>query len=237
MSEKFTVGLIQLRCSPDPKENLNRTIAAIRDAAKRGAQIVCLEELFRSQYFCREENHECFDLAEPIPGPTTETLGKIAGELGVVIVASLFERRAKLCYYHNTRCRGARRRRPPGWAFAYRRDAVHSRRSALLRKVLRYTPGDDLGVPKASTIAAPRAHRHADLLGPVVPRRRATGQLTRREHSFLSHGYRLASVGKSRSTAPAQAGRLANHPARARHRQWNFLSPPSIALGFRRPGR
>src|SRR5256885_17167761 len=101
MNEKFTVGLIQRKCSTDARENLERTIAAIRDAAKRGARIICTQELFLTQYFCREENHDCFDLAEPIPGPTTEALGKIAAELKIVIVASLFERRAA-GLYHNT---------------------------------------------------------------------------------------------------------------------------------------
>ena len=101
MSEKLTVGLLQRKCSPDSAANLAGTIQAIREAAKRGAQIVCLEELFRSQYFCREENAERFDLAEPIPGPTTEALSKVARELSVVIVASIFERRAA-GLYHNT---------------------------------------------------------------------------------------------------------------------------------------
>jgi N-carbamoylputrescine amidase len=101
MHEKLIIGLLQRRCSVDPAENLARTILGIREAAKRGAQVICLEELFRSQYFCREENHDCFDLAEPIPGPSTEALGSLAGELGVVIVASLFERRAA-GLYHNT---------------------------------------------------------------------------------------------------------------------------------------
>jgi len=96
MSEKLTVGLLQRKCSTDPAANFARTVEAIREAAKRGAQIICLEELFRSQYFCREENAERFDLAEPIPGPTTQALSKLARELGVVIVASIFE------LYHNT---------------------------------------------------------------------------------------------------------------------------------------
>ena len=73
----------------------------IREAAAGGAQIVCLEELFRSQYFCREENHDLFALAESIPGPTTQTLGKLARELRIVIIASLFERRSA-GFYHNT---------------------------------------------------------------------------------------------------------------------------------------
>ena len=101
MSEKLTVGLLQRKCSTDPGANFAGTVEAIREAAKRGGQIICLEELFRSQYFCREENAERFDLAEPIPGPTTEALSKLARELGVVIVASIFERRAA-GLYHNT---------------------------------------------------------------------------------------------------------------------------------------
>src|SRR5690349_18137814 len=101
MGEKLTVGLLQLKCSTDPAANLARTIDAIREAAKRGAQIVCLEELFRSQYFCREENPDNFDLAEPIPGPTTEALSKLARQLEIVIIASIFERRAA-GLYHNT---------------------------------------------------------------------------------------------------------------------------------------
>jgi N-carbamoylputrescine amidase len=101
MAGKFRVGLVQMSCSVDPNENLEKAIWRIREAAGRGAQVICLQELFRSQYFCREENAELFALAEPIPGPTTETLGRIARELQVVIVASLFERRAA-GLYHNT---------------------------------------------------------------------------------------------------------------------------------------
>ena len=101
MGEKLTVGLLQLKCSTDPAANLARTIEAMREAAKRGAQIVCLEELFRSQYFCREENPDNFDLAESIPGPTTEALSKLARQLEIVIIASIFERRAA-GLYHNT---------------------------------------------------------------------------------------------------------------------------------------
>jgi N-carbamoylputrescine amidase len=101
MSEKLTVGLLQRQCSKDPAANLAGTVEAIREASKRGAQIVCLEELFRSQYFCREENADNFDLAESIPGPTTEALSKLARQLDVVIIASIFERRAA-GLYHNT---------------------------------------------------------------------------------------------------------------------------------------
>jgi N-carbamoylputrescine amidase len=101
MADKFTIGLIQMTCSTDPRENLAKVEARIREAASRGAQIICTQELFRSQYFCREENADLFDLAEPIPGPTTESLAKLARSLGVVIIGSLFERRAA-GIYHNT---------------------------------------------------------------------------------------------------------------------------------------
>jgi N-carbamoylputrescine amidase len=96
-----SLGLVQMRCTLDPEENLRKAIRGLREAAQRGAQIVCLQELFRSQYFCQTEDHRHFALAEPIPGPSTVSLGQIAGELGVVIVASLFEKRAA-GLYHNT---------------------------------------------------------------------------------------------------------------------------------------
>jgi N-carbamoylputrescine amidase len=95
------IGLVQMSCSPDPAENANKAEAMIRQAAARGAKIVCLQELFLTQYFCQVEDHKYFQFAEEIPGPTTNRLGKTAGELGVVIVASLFERRAA-GLYHNT---------------------------------------------------------------------------------------------------------------------------------------
>jgi N-carbamoylputrescine amidase len=95
------IGVIQMRCSLDPSENLENAIALIRDAAAQGAQIICLPELFKTVYFCQEENHKYFQYAEPIPGPTTERLSALAKELQVVIVASLFERRAA-GLYHNT---------------------------------------------------------------------------------------------------------------------------------------
>jgi len=98
---KTTVGLIQMRCSADPKANLDAVVARIREAAGRGARIVCTQELFRTPYFCQEEKTDTFDLAEPIPGPTTEVLSALAAELGVVVVASLFEWRMA-GVYHNT---------------------------------------------------------------------------------------------------------------------------------------
>ena len=98
---KFSVGLVQMRCSADPRENLEKAISRIREARKLGAQIVCLQELFLTRYFCQSEDQSKFDLAEAVPGPTTDALGKVAREEKVVIVASLFERRAA-GLYHNT---------------------------------------------------------------------------------------------------------------------------------------
>src|SRR5713101_6580499 len=95
------VGLIQMACSRDPGENLAKAEWRIREAAGKGAQIICLQELFRSQYFCHEEDARLFDLAESIPGPTTGALAGLARDLKVVIIASLFERRAA-GVYHNT---------------------------------------------------------------------------------------------------------------------------------------
>jgi N-carbamoylputrescine amidase len=101
VTDKFRIGLVQMACGPDPEANFERAVEKIREAARQGAQIVCTQELFRSQYFCREEDARLFDLAEPIPGHSTDRLGPLAAELGVVIVASLFERRAA-GLYHNT---------------------------------------------------------------------------------------------------------------------------------------
>src|SRR5438270_9185168 len=95
------VGLVQMACAPAPAVNMKKALARINEAAKRGAQIVCLQELFRSQYFCQTEDIELFQLAETIPGPTTEALAKVARLRQVVIVASLFEKRAA-GVYHNT---------------------------------------------------------------------------------------------------------------------------------------
>jgi len=100
-ADVVTVGLVQMSCAPQPEANHKKAIARINDAAKRGAQIVCLQELFRSQYFCQTEDIQLFKLAETIPGPTTEKLAKVARQRKIVIVASLFEKRAA-GIYHNT---------------------------------------------------------------------------------------------------------------------------------------
>lgn len=99
--KKFTVGLVQMAMSEDADDNLDRAVAKVEEAANLGAQVICLPELFRSQYFCQREDAELFDLAESIPGPSTEALGKVAKAKKVTVVASLFERRA-VGLYHNT---------------------------------------------------------------------------------------------------------------------------------------
>ena len=100
-SSEVTLGLIQTSCSADPSENLKKTLAAADRAAKAGARIICTQELFRSQYFCQSEDHKNFDLAEPVPGPSTAAFQKLAKKHGTVVIASLFEKRAA-GVYHNT---------------------------------------------------------------------------------------------------------------------------------------
>lgn len=96
-----SLGIIQTSCGPDPEKNFSQAAERIREAAGKGAQIICLEELFCFWYFCQREDVECFDLAEPIPGPITDRLSELSQELNVVIVASVFERRTA-GIYHNT---------------------------------------------------------------------------------------------------------------------------------------
>ncbi|HEX4342952.1 MAG TPA: carbon-nitrogen hydrolase [Verrucomicrobiae bacterium] len=100
-SSTVTLGLIQSTCSADSAANLKRTLALAEQAAKRGAQIICTQELFRSQYFCQSEDYENFKLAEKIPGPSTDAFCKLAKKYKVVVIASLFEKRAA-GVYHNT---------------------------------------------------------------------------------------------------------------------------------------
>jgi len=100
-AEKFRVALVQMSCGPAPEENLRHALDMVREAAERGAQVVCLPELFQTQYFCQREDASLFDLAEPIPGATTAKLSDTAKTLRIVLIASLFERRAA-GVYHNT---------------------------------------------------------------------------------------------------------------------------------------
>lgn len=98
---KIKVGLIQSTASEDPRENLDKAIRNIRETAARGAQVICQQELFLTPYFCQKEDASLFQLAEPVPGPTTEALSQLCAELGCVLITSLFEKRAA-GIYHNT---------------------------------------------------------------------------------------------------------------------------------------
>lgn len=102
MSGLIRIAAIQQTCSPNVAENLDHTCAAIETAAKQGANVICLQELFSSRYFCQTEDHRWFDLAEPIPGPTSTRLSNLAAQLKVVIVAGLFERRAPGVYHNSS---------------------------------------------------------------------------------------------------------------------------------------
>ena len=99
--KRYTIALVQMAMSADPAANLEKAIAKVAEARAAGAALVCLPELFRSQYFCQREDHASFDLAEPVPGPTTDALGRVAKETRAVVIASVFERRAA-GLYHNT---------------------------------------------------------------------------------------------------------------------------------------
>src|SRR5262245_36416898 len=142
----FTVGLIQMRCSVDPGDNLRQAAALLRQAAGRGAQVACLPELFRTHDFCQAEDPARFDLAEPIPGPTTEALAQLARELSLVVVGSIFERRTA-GVYHNTAvvldADGALRGR-------YRK--MHIPDDPLYYEKYYFTPGD-LGFSACDTAA------------------------------------------------------------------------------------
>src|SRR5262249_34330267 len=100
-AKKFSIGLVQMSCSNDPKSNLEKAVARVEEAARAGAEVICLPELFRSQYFCQKEDVATFDLAEAVPGPSTEALSKAAKANRVAVIAPVFERRAA-GIYHNS---------------------------------------------------------------------------------------------------------------------------------------
>jgi len=146
-SETVKVGLVQMRCEEEPAANLERAVAGVEEAAGRGAQIVCLPELFRSRYFCQREDSRNFDLAEAVPGPSTEVLAKLAAERGVTLVASLFERR-DAGLYHNTAVTIDADGRIAG---RYRK--MHIPDDPLYYEKFYFTPGD-LGFQAVATRAA-----------------------------------------------------------------------------------
>jgi N-carbamoylputrescine amidase len=141
---RFRIGLVQMRCSPDPDANLATAVARVREAAARGAQAVCLPELFRSPYFCQREDHASFALAEPVPGPTTNALAGAAREAGVVVVAPVFERRAAGVYHNSAAVLDA----DGALRGLYRK--MHVPDDPLYYEKFYFTPGD-LGFPAFDT--------------------------------------------------------------------------------------
>ncbi|MCL6544418.1 MAG: carbon-nitrogen hydrolase [Bryobacteraceae bacterium] len=142
--KRFRIGLIQMSCGPDPAENLAKASWRIREAAGQGAQVICLQELFRTPYFCRQESAELFRLAEPIPGPTTESLAALARELGVVMVAPVFERRGPGMYHNSAAVLDA----DGALLGVYRK--MHIPEDPLYFEKFYFTPGDT-GVPSFQT--------------------------------------------------------------------------------------
>jgi len=153
MAKTFTVGLVQMACAADPQENLQRALARVEEAARAGAQVVCLPELFRSRYFPQREDAASFDLAEPVPGPTTEAMAQAAKKLGVVIIAPVFERRAAGVYHNSAAVLDADGR----LAGLYRK--MHIPDDPAYYEKFYFTPGD-LGFPAFDT----RVGRFATLI-------------------------------------------------------------------------
>ncbi len=130
------IALVQMRCSMNPAENVDKAISFIRKAASQGAKIVSLQELFTIQYFCQKEDHKYFAFAEEIPGPTSKRLSEVAKELGVVIVASLFEKRAAGLYHNTAAVIDA------DGAFLGRYRKMHIPDDPLFYEKFYFTPGD-----------------------------------------------------------------------------------------------
>jgi N-carbamoylputrescine amidase len=143
-NDKFVIGLLQMRSTKDAAENLERAGDKIREAAKRGAQIVCMHELFLGEYFCRKEDPALFDLAQAVPGPATEALAKIAKKNKVAIVASLFERRAAGIYHNTCAVLDA------DGTFLGKYRKMHIPDDPLYYEKFYFTPGD-LGFPNFDT--------------------------------------------------------------------------------------
>jgi N-carbamoylputrescine amidase len=144
MQQRFIMGLVQMACTPDPQDNLRRAELRVGEAAEQGAEVVCLPELFRTQYFCQREDAALFDLAEPVPGPSTQALGRIAKAKQVVVIAPIFERRAAGVYYNSAAIIDA----DGGVAGIYRK--MHIPDDPGYYEKFYFTPGD-LGFPAFDT--------------------------------------------------------------------------------------
>ncbi len=191
---QVSLALLQMNCTVAKQPNVDKALARIAEAAAAGAQIVCLQELFAGHYFCQSEDHARFAEAEPIPGPVSEALSAAAREHGIVVIGSLFERRAP-GLYHNTAvvfdADGSQ-------AGLYRK--MHIPDDPLYYEKFYFTPGD-LGFSQFRY--ALRPHRRLRLLGPMVSRSGPADGADRRRDHLLPDGHRLASERKVRSTAPA----------------------------------
>ncbi len=150
MTQPTRVALIQMSMSADPAANLAKAITRTREAAQLGAHIICLPELFRAQYFCQREDHALFALAEPIPGPSTQALAAVARELNIVIIASLFERRAPGLYHNTAVTLDPASKQSDNIASVYRK--MHIPDDPLFYEKFYFTPGD-LGFLATDTAA------------------------------------------------------------------------------------
>jgi len=152
MSNPTRVALIQMSCEPSTDANLAKAVARVREAAGHGAKLICLPELFRAQYFCQREDHALFDLAEPIPGPSTAALSAIVREHQLVVIASLFERRAPGLYHNTAATLDFASTAPDNVAALYRK--MHIPDDPLYYEKFYFTPGD-LGFKSTTTSAGP----------------------------------------------------------------------------------
>ena len=177
------LGLLQLHITADIADNKTRLAEGIIDLAKRGAELIVLQELHNTLYFCQVEDVENFDLAEPIPGPSTELYGRLAKDLGVVIVTSLFERRAP-GLYHNT---AVVIEKDGSIAGKYRK--MHIPDDPAYYEKFYFTPGD-LGFHPADTDFRRQARR-TGVLGPVVSGSSPPDGAAGRRHSDLPYCHRL----------------------------------------------
>ena len=221
------------RARPTPPKISPRPCRGIREAAARGAQIICLEELFRSQYFCREENHDYFELAEPIPGPIDGSARQAGARTWRGDRSPRCSSGAPPGLYHNT---AAIIDADGSLLGIYRK--MHIPDDPLYYEKFYFTPGD-LGLSQLRH--AIRAHRRAGLLGPVVSGGRAAGQPARRANSFLSDGDRLASRREKQEYGAAQldawrtiqrAHAIANGVFVAAVNRVGFEGPPDSGIEF-----
>jgi predicted amidohydrolase len=202
-SREIRIALLQLRCDGDPSANLEKALVSIATATAEGAELVCLPELFRTRYFCQSEDERHFDLAEPIPGETSEALAKAAKDFGISILGSIFERR-QAGLYHNTALVIA-----PDGEIVCRYRKMHIPDDPLYYEKFYFTPGDPGRTP--------------DLLGPMVSRSGAPFGSRGGGITGLSDGDWLGDR-RSPRVGAGRARRLGDDPAEPRHRQRRFCS-------------